>query len=119
MMDTSAVSKAAVAQDEEIAQSQVNAMSDQDIDEILAMATEEDGYTPTPAGYTLEIAKIDKLIDKVELLRHTMIGVMGGKSKEKFRPEPRPKSEFQKALDKRKWTREKELNDQEMKNFGF
>lgn len=119
MLDSSTATKARMAQDKEIAQQQVASISNAELDKLLEADADPTERHPTHEGYGLTEAKLDRLADKLELLRLTLIQVMGGKSKEKFKPEKRPRSAFDKALDERKWQREKEVNEQEMRNFGF
>lgn len=108
-----------MSQDKSLAKQQVAAMSDEEIDRLLDRDANPEEGEITQEGYGLNEMRLDRLIDKMEVLRLTMIQVMGGKSKEKFKPEKRPRTAFDKAMEERKWLREKEVNEQEMKNFGF
>lgn len=119
MLDSSTTTKSRMSQDKSLAKQQVAGMSDEEIDRLLDRDANPEEGEITQEGYGLNEMRLDRLIDKMEILRLTIIQVMGGKSKEKFKPEKRPRTAFDKALEERKWLREKEVNEQEMKNFGF
>lgn len=74
--------------------------------EDLLKEEDSSGERPSPPleGYTLEIEKMNQLIDQIHLLRATIQAIVSKSkgAKQKISLEPRPKSEAEKILEQRK-----------------
>lgn len=107
----------AVSQDPEIAKAQVNSLTDEQIQEIMEKekSDEEEELHLSPEGYTLEIEKLNQVIEEIKLLR---LGMTGDK-KQKFVPPKRPKTEKDILLNKRKEALEERDRDEMQKSMGF
>lgn len=91
-----------MASDPELAK----ALTDHIKPEDLLKDEETPGERPSPPleGYTLEVEKLNQLIDQMHLLRATIQAIVS-KSKggnKKIALEPRPKTEAEKILEQRK-----------------
>lgn len=105
----------AVSQDPDIARSQVESLSEEDIRKMMDEDDEEKEKRLTPEGYNLTIEKLNQVIEEVRLLR---LGMTGDK-KTKFKPPPRPKTEQEVLLSQRMEALEAiDRNDFE-KSIGF
>lgn len=90
----------AVSQDPDLARAQVNAMSEDDIREIMDKRDKKDGESKndlTTEGYTMEIEKLNQVIEEVRMLRLSM----SGSKKQTFKPQDRPSTANEKYLKKR------------------
>lgn len=92
-----------IASDPELAKAMTDHIKPEDL---LNQDSDAPGERPTPPleGYTLEVEKLNQVIDQLHLLRAT-ITAMVSKSKnknQKISLEPRPKTEAEKILEERK-----------------
>lgn len=111
--------KVAMSNDPEVAQARVNNISDEEIEKILDSRTVEKDREISPIGYNLTIEKLNQLIDAVTLNTETTRAVFGGKKMDRFKPQPRPKTEFERLLDKKIYAHEKADQERTMQAFGF
>lgn len=72
----------------------------------------------TTEGYDQYVAKLNEVIDGVNLLRMSILVALGGKDKD-FKPVVRPKTEVQKQLDKRMYEVDEKNTKETMAEFGF
>lgn len=116
-LDSHTKFRSAISQDPELARAQVDSLTD---DDIRKMVGEEDEETEpahlTPEGHTMEIEKLNQILDSLQILRLTMS--MSDK-KPKFKPVARPKTEQQALIEKR--AEQIRLSDQDSfeKAIGF
>lgn len=107
--------KSAVSQNPEIAELEISSLSDNDIREIMEQREEGKPGRQTPEGYTLEIEKLNQLIDEIKILRIAM----SGSKKTKFVPAQRPETEAEALLNKRIEILEEEDRNTFEKELGF
>lgn len=110
-----------MAMDEDLAKQQVAGLTEEQIDEIIRSKEDRDAEVKIPLeGYTMEVEKLNQLIDEVGLLRHAVISaVSSGKAKHEFKPAPRPKSAVQEAIEEATYNRERQSAHSLMGNLGF
>lgn len=72
----------------------------------------------TTEGYDQYVAKLNEVIDGINLLRMSIQVSLGGKDKD-FKPVVRPKTEVQKQLDKRMYEVDEKNTKETMAEFGF
>ena len=115
-------SKSAMADDPEIAEMRVANVTDEDIQRILdARSSQSQQINGVPVvGYTLEIEKLNQIIDALNINTFTIRSIFGGKkNNDQFKEVPRPKSAYDKLLEKRIHAYEKQEQENTMKQFGF
>lgn len=86
-----------------------------DPDSLLDEDGEEKEIEVPVEGYDAHLAKQDQVIEEVRLLRVVIQSMFGGKKGEKvkFNPQPRPKTEAEKQLERLK----SKAGEQESKNL--
>lgn len=107
--------KSAVSQNPEIAEMEVSSLSDDDIRAIMEQREEGKPGRQTPEGYTLEIEKLNQVIDEIKILRIAM----SGSKKTKFVPAQRPETEAEALLNERIEILEEEDRNTFEKELGF
>lgn len=72
-------------------------------------------------GYDANLAKQDQVIEEIRLLRVVIQGMFGGKKgdKVKFNPQPRPKTEAEKQLERLKSRAGEQESKNLMREAGF
>lgn len=113
--------KTAIAMDPEIAEARSEAVSEE---EIASLYESRAGKGPrqelTPRGYTLEVEKLNQVLDAINALQLVVRQLTSGKVKESdFKPAQRPKTEFDKRIDERIKAYEKKYQEGVMAEFGF
>lgn len=113
--------KTAIAMDPEVAEARSEAVSEE---EIASLYESRAGKGPrqelTPRGYTLEVEKLNQVLDAINVLQLVVRQLAGGKVKEAdFKPAQRPKTEFDKRIDERVRAYEKKYQEGVMAEFGF
>lgn len=107
---------------EDIAKAQAAGLSEEDIAAISdarANGGSKDGDI-SPQGYSLEIEKLNQIIDSINLLRFVVRGSLGAKTTPSdFKTTERPKTAFEREVDKRVLAYEKQYQKQSMADFGF
>lgn len=107
--------KSAVSQNPDIARMEVSSLSDDDIREIMEQREEGKPGRQTPEGYTMEIEKLNQVIDEIKLLRLSW----SGDKKNKFTPAQRPETEAEALLSERIEILEEEDRNTFEKELGF
>lgn len=114
--------KSAISLDEEIAKQQVAHISEEEIERISESRANPGSQRGNLSlkGYSLEIEKMNQIIDAVNILRVTIKTALGGKtSNSDFQMAERPKTAFEKEIDKRVMAYEKRFQKEAMSDFGF
>lgn len=114
--------KSAVAMNEDIAKAQAAGLSEEDIAAISEARANggSKGGDISPQGYSLEIEKLNQIIDSINLLRFVVRGSLGAKvTSSDFKTMERPKTAFEREVDKRVLAYEKKYQEQAMADFGF
>ena len=111
-----------MADDIEIAQMRVSGITDEDVRKMLdaraSGAQQADGVPIV--GYTLEIEKLNQMIDAININTFTIRSIFGGKkNKDQFKEVPRPKTAYDKLLEQRIHAYEKQEQENTMREFGF
>lgn len=122
MLPDGSFTKSAISEDEEVAKMRVDALSEEEIAAISDSRAETDDKPKDlpQAGYSLEIEKLNQVIDSLNELKNIVKLVSGNKvPKKAWRPTQRPKSAYDRLLDKRVWEYEKAYQEQAMSDFGF
>lgn len=107
--------RSAISQDPDLAKSQVDSLSDDDIREIMEKDDKDGDKTITPEGYDMQIEKLNQVIEEVRLLR---LGMTGDK-KTKFTPPIRPSTEADSLIKERIEALEQIDRDTFEKELGF
>lgn len=113
--------KTAIAMDPEIAEARSEAVSEEEIASLYeARAGKGPRQELTPRGYTLEVEKLNQVLDAINALQLVVRQLTSGKVKESdFKPAQRPKTEFDKRIDERIKAYEKKYQEGVMAEFGF
>lgn len=107
---------------EDIAKAQAAGLSEEDIAQISEARANGGGKSGdiSPQGYSLEIEKLNQIIDSINLLRFVVRGSLGAQvSPSDFKTMERPKTAFEREVDKRVLAYEKKYQEQAMADFGF
>lgn len=120
MLPSDSRTKSRIFEDEEYAEAVVSNMPEEQVAELSDKQASED-VEVSSEGYSKMNAQLDDLKDSVDLLRHTITVMFGGKKnkKKEFKPTPRPESAVQKALKRRIWEHERAETMEDMAKFGF
>lgn len=111
-----------MSMDPEIAVARANALTKEDIAEIADSRANPDKNKVEiePVGYDLKMEKMNQILDALNVLQLTVRQIAGGKVKKSdFKPSPRPKTAYQRAVDKLVLDYEKEYQEEAMSDFGF
>lgn len=105
--------------DEEYAMAQLEGLDDDQLREYLDMRSKSE-YEASLLGYDLYAEKLNQLIDAINLQSLILRSAFGGKGDgEGFKAAPRPKTLFQKELDKKIAEFEKREMARDMAAWGF
>lgn len=105
--------------DPELAQQYYAQFSDEDI-KAQDEKSKDGTYEPPLLGYTPELAKMDQLLDAINLLSHLVATALSSKKNgPKFEPEKRPKTAFEKEFRRRLLEAGKKDAQDLAANFGF
>lgn len=112
--------KSAIANDPEVAEQRLQAITEDDLRQISDMRAKGGEENVPLTGYTLTIEKMNQLIDAVNLNTWTIRGMFANKKgQDKFKPATRPKTIFEKKLDKLVYEYEEREQKATMAEFGF
>lgn len=118
MLPNEGKTKSKISNDPGYAKAYVEALSDEYIAELSEQDPEE--VSPPIEGYTRVNGQLDDIAESVDLLRHTVVSLLGGKkNKSEFKPRKRPESEVQERLRRRIWESEREESQEMFEKFGF
>lgn len=98
------------------------AMSDDDVRRIMDRETEADEDKEIPQeGYTVEVEKLNQIIDSMNSVRYIILQALSSKGSKNEPPKPvtRPKTAFDKLLEKRKLDVESKDMQNLRADFGF
>lgn len=114
--------KSAIASDPDLARAQLANIPPSEIDKLLEK-NDGDGKKPDIPleGYTLEIAKLDEVINKISILTNQVKYLLADKNVQRVPPElnERPKSAFQKALDELAYAKDQAEGQDLFSDLGF
>ena len=116
------MTKAAISLDEDVAKQQVANISEEEIARISEARSNPGGNAGnvTIRGYSLEIEKLNQILDSINLLRFTIRSALSSKSSQsEFKMAERPKTALEKEIDKRVTAYEKRYQAEAMADFGF
>lgn len=116
------MTKAAISLDEDVAKQQVANISEEEIARISEARSNPGGGggNVTIQGYSLEIEKLNQILDSINLLRTTIRSALGGKNAASdFKMAERPKTALEMEIDKRVIAYEKKYQAEAMADFGF
>lgn len=116
------MTKAAISLDEDVAKQQVANISEEEIARISEARSNPGGNAGnvTIQGYSLEIEKLNQILDSINLLRFTIRSALSSKSSQsEFKMTERPKTALEKEIDKRVTAYEKRYQAEAMADFGF
>lgn len=116
------MTKAAISLDEDVAQQQAANISEEEIARISEARSNPGGSSGnvTIQGYSLEIEKLNQILDSINLLRVTIRSALGGKdSGSDFKMAERPKTALEMEIDKLVKAYEKKYQAEAMADFGF
>lgn len=105
-----------------MALARVTSLDDEDVRKIIEAREQTDKPSDgVPlVGYSLEIEKFNQLIDAINLNTFTLRNMFSKKgSTDKFKPEPRPKTTYDKLLEERIDMVEKKDQATTLSDFGF
>lgn len=108
--------KSAMAGDVKLAEYQVSKISEDEIQRIRDSRVEKNYDDLTLEGYTEEIERLNIIADKLEVL---ISALSSGKEKREVRPAPRPKTAYNKAIEKRILALEEREQMALQAEFGF
>lgn len=109
--------RSAVSRDPEVAAAQVESLTDDQVREALGEDRDEDEEPDlTPEGHTIEVEKLNQIIDKISILTLSM---SMSKQKQKFHPAPRPKTEVTRLLEERMEHIDAQDRNEFSKELGF
>lgn len=121
MLPDSTKTKAAINEDPEYARARLSEISSEDIDKILEQRAEKsDDRHLTTEGHTLEIEKLNQIIDTINELIIVVSSMAGAKGEAlKWKPTKRPETEFSRMLKDLIYKREQEDKNELLAELGF